>query len=644
MDTSSFVEVHQITKTFTHKMTLDQSGSGSAGKFVLDITGKAYAEDQISVTGPIVISGSGTLTSDVEYHLSISGQYSNGVFTATSQSYSETGSATANYAYSIFTGPGSVASGDADITHTWDLLWSASVTNGALSFTTFSNTETREATKNWGSEDTDGDWFDRHLNEGITFTATGSGTTASYTGREWLDDHSVTYTAEPYPGTYYYDDDAWDNPLSGTDSLDTTPMGYDIAWNALDPAAVNYTWHGETEINDGLDETARWTGDTLDVTSFLSNSSFSDEAHLIETDQGPDPDGTGQLTYSTDETRRYVVDAVGSGSYVGGVADADYFVSEEATFNAESGYEVTDDHSSGTTEEGEPYDLTFNYYGGYTGGGIVEMEREYHEDGAGVTLTGSTYTYDMGGDAVTETSGTRNGAPFATTDSRVESDSGSFSLPGSTTPISPAELGNAYPFADFDGSLFLVQWVPPTTPPTIPGVPHPGGGLRPGATLLQGYYNNRIQKIGEDAKLKLGKMFGQVYVMQEVRVLQKMNGTFMVPRNEFGKPPGGTYAQAVGQWKKFAEIETSANAWIKKNNWSNTSVVIADVEMKYYVQPAPAPGQNRSGKCVVEWRYIFTIHGTKPNGTPGTHIFSATGLGGNGWFEDDNLKTMNLNP
>jgi len=88
----------------------------------------------------------------------------------------------------------------------------------------------------------------------------------------------------------------------------------------------------------------------------------------------------------------------------------------------------------------------------------------------------------------------------------------------------------------------LCQYVPPTTPPNIPGVPRPGGGIRPGAGLLQEYYNNKIHAIGEDAKKKVANMSVQRLVMIEINSQNppRATGTFVITQ-------ANTFAQGVGR-------------------------------------------------------------------------------------------------
>jgi hypothetical protein len=185
---------------------------------------------------------------------------SSGAFTVTSQSYTETASVTAGYAHVTRGGPsGPTASGEAEITRAWDVAWSGTVTGGALSYTTFSDAESWVVDKHWHGYDPTVRWFDRTVDEGWEVEVTGSGTAGTYTGRQWLDDHRHEHVYQSYPGgppADYYTDVVRDDPLNGSGLLDTTPLYYDLSWNALQSPAVDYVWHGETEVSGTLTETA----------------------------------------------------------------------------------------------------------------------------------------------------------------------------------------------------------------------------------------------------------------------------------------------------------------------------------------------------------------------------------------------------
>ena len=96
---------------------------------------------------------------------------------------------------------------------------------------------------------------------------------------------------------------------------------------------------------------------------------------------------------------------------------------------------------------------------------------------------------------------------------------------------------------------------------STPFVPHPAGGLRPGAGLLQGYYNYKIEKIGENAKLKVGGLVIQTKVAWQInqQTPPSVTGTFVIAG-------AAVFAQAVRQGKKLDEaVEAAKDAAVAYN-------------------------------------------------------------------------------
>jgi hypothetical protein len=194
-------------------------------------------------------------------------------------------------------------------------------------------------------------------------------------------------------------------------------------------------------------------------------------------------------------------------------------------------------------------------------------------------------------------------------------------------PQSPISAG----FSQYGGQA-------PPIPPLPGGVlfQNPGGSLGRGPQL---YYNSEIQRIGENAKKKVAKSVGQNWIMLEMGNEAQANGGTRYSSGKFtftGK--GETFAEAAGMGSDLDKAISADKKSFDKQGWKNISISV-DVEVKYYVEPAP-PGQNRSGKCVVQWRFVNNVTGTK-NGVTRTVVGNG-GLGGDGWFVDDNLKTTEL--
>ncbi len=619
-----YTETHDLTKSFTHTITLDQFGDGTEGTFALDVTGETHSRDEVSGSGGSVTSATGTLTTDVTYHIVIAGQYADGAFTVTSESYTETGSATSAYSITTSDPRGYTVVTDGDRTDTWTFSWAGTVTDGTLSFDSFSYVASSETNQHWWTDSPMVIPHETRTVSGWEVDETGSGSEASYTGREWSE---------------YYDDvdgdSSDDHPVSGTVDLDPTPLTYEMTWNAAEPTAVNYNWSGETEISGSLTETATYREDRLDVDSFGSDSNYQDVSHLIE-DEPDVTDGGGQENAHLDDTMTYTTETTGSGSYVDGSADADYQTVAVSVLAAHDTYTVSGDESTGEDEDGEPYDLVFNYSSDQTTNGVFSTAFEYHDGDDGIHLVNSHYSYTLGSTTDDHLWGAVNGVGFNESSTSTDGGSASFSIPGDNVPITdPAGLRDAYPFVQQDSSVFLVNFG--DEPPPSPGVELLKAAV---GHAPQEWYNHKIKEIGENAKKKVGRLIGNDWVLIEMGLIEQNGGTAKMTDTFTYPGKGGTFAQAVGRWSEFKDKEKAAlNHGKGYHGWSNVTVT-SDVKITYYVQPRPAPGQNRSGKCVVVYTLNFKVSGTDKLGRPQTENWNV--LNGDFWFEDDNLKTRKL--
>jgi hypothetical protein len=120
--TLGYKETHTIQKSFSHAITLDESGTGSSGTYTLDVVGSAHATNTASGGGGLVSSTSGHLTSDISYHIVIDGSYSDYGFTVDSESYTETGFVAEDHTVTYLpTSDGTVSAYDGTYTRTWSL-------------------------------------------------------------------------------------------------------------------------------------------------------------------------------------------------------------------------------------------------------------------------------------------------------------------------------------------------------------------------------------------------------------------------------------------------------------------------------------------------------------------------------------------
>jgi hypothetical protein len=469
-------------------------------------------------------------------------------------------------------------------------------------------------------------YWDSHVETGASVDETGSGTGASYTGATWYESHDHSHY--PYPPYDDYSDESWSHPDSGAVPLDRTALTAPVTWKAEEPTAANFSWHGESQLSGALTETAtRHDMYRLEVNSFQTTSHDSDMGHLIEDEPGVPDSGDGAENYHKDETLTGVNDTTGSGSYLNSTYSADFHVTEFASMDAHDVLTITNDYSTGLDEDGQPFQMTSNYTGDRTTNGTYTNDFDYHDANDGPRLLNSTYSSGANSRTDFHLWGVRNGAAFDDTDSQYESGGPSFGIPGDAVPIESPVLYQAYPYTRPDSSGFLVAYGGADRPPPAASV----GLLQSGVGRLpQAYYNYRIQQIGEDAKKKVANQNAQRYVMLEVNMTQRLTGSFTID-----KP--ATWSQAVGKSKAYDKAVAAAEKWAKGRGWTGITVT-PYVDMTYYVEPGQ-PGQNRSGRCVVEYWIRIKVNGTV-GGRPTSAIYDV--VYGNLWFIDDNLKTMNL--
>jgi hypothetical protein len=623
-----YVETHTLTRSFSHTITLDENGSAASGTYTLDIVGEAHSRDDVSGAGAAAVS-SGTLTTDVTYHTVISGRHTPGGDVLDSETYSETGSATETHAVTL-TPPTDTVYDDGSETVQWDLSWSAVVAGGALSFTSFSNVHSDDVT--WHHHiDAPAGSSDEQIHTGYENTETGSGgSQETYDGHAWWEVHEWWSDRPPFDYTS-------DTPASGTVDLDTTVQAPPIPWPAEDPAATGFVWHGVTELGGTLTETATFVADDfyrLDVGSFSSTSHALSLAHLIEDEPSVPDSGTGQENYHKDQTYAYSDDTAGGGSYLGNHFAADFHPVEAGSASAHNTLTVSGDQTSGTDEyDGEPYTMLFNYSGESSAHNTTTNRLDYQDGDAGAVLLGESFQYADGGHRDTHYWGVRNGEGFDGTFPDDQPDSeGGLTVPGTATPITPADLYNCYPYENRDSDVFFAMWgdgsMPAPRTTTVMG--------RAGA--LQNWYNREVQRIGEQAMAKVANLvtFRQSVMLDIGDHNNRASGRFTVA----GK--GDTFAIGIGRSK---DLDKSVKKWTEvlkgiKCDDGSIRVVSKDVVIDYAVlNPEMNP---RSGRCVVGYRINIQFAATR-NGRPippDRLLFD--GIQGNGFFDDDNLKTRDL--
>jgi hypothetical protein len=168
-------------------------------------------------------------------------------------------------------------------------------------------------------------------------------------------------------------------------------------------------------------------------------------------------------------------------------------------------------------------------------------------------------------------------------------------------------------------------------PGQIPTLPVRGKG-----GMIQSWYNQKVQAIGEDAKKKVAANFTKLFLLQAIQD-NNPGGAFPNPSGVYTHPSGNTYAQAAGDTKKLEKSQSNqTKAWIAAG-WTNVKVSTTVVQMNYVIDQAT---QNpRSGNLVVSYTYITTFTGTK-NGQPVSRDTPVTN--GGLLLHDDKLEKMQL--
>ena len=427
--------------------------------------------------------------------------------------------------------------GGVDWTSDWSETRSGSYTlswtvgddgTGNIGYTSYTYSSTDDAS--WHTHSSaPGEFSDATWDAGNTINTTLSGSnTVSYTGTETWNESHHDYIA---PDDYLWDD-GYTNPVSGTETVypDTAP-GYGWAWRATSSDSLNFTFHGVTEESANLTESATFRATefdpAFDVNSFTSVSHDSDLGHVVEDVPGVPDSGSGTDLFHRDETFQAATDATGSGSYVGGSADATFQAVESGFFAVANSYTVTDEHIAGYDEDYQPVALVFNYSSGTTGSGSYTHTHNYHDSGDGLELTLASFDTSGSGATDVHSWGTRNGVPFDDTSQTPESLSSSVTFAGdSGAVVTPTGLEDAFPLRGMTtGSpVFFATQPWPQNLPTTPVRGKPG--------QIQDWYNQKVLVIGEDGKKKGTKAFVKGLLLTEIQ----------------GNNPGGAFPRASGTY------------------------------------------------------------------------------------------------
>lgn len=298
----------------------------------------------------------------------------------------------------------------------YTLSWSAAVgAYGQLVYTSYSYSANETFHTYTYSSSSSGGYSEATYTASSSLTTTGSGSSASYTGsNSWHEQHRVIYPnlgGTPYDYTWAY---GWNHVASGTTYLPGVyEPTYGWRWQAGSSQAIRFTFHGVATESASLSQTATYrvslSGLAFEVNWFDALYQSSDLGHVVEEDVGVAESGSGTERFHRDERVAVTQHVTGSGWYMGGSASADYHAVETGSYSVGNSYMVNDEHSSGYDDDGEPFDLVFNFHRDATGSGSLTHSHEYHDGGSGLALTGESFAGSGSDQIDSRVWGSRNG-------------------------------------------------------------------------------------------------------------------------------------------------------------------------------------------------------------------------------------------
>ncbi len=649
---AGYAETHSVSRTESHTVTVDQAGSGSAGTFTVDVVGSAAAGDAAGGFGEwdagysdATVETGGDGSNAVSYHLTRTGTYASGAFTITSETYTEVGSSSLHQEYTqtaTYAGSGGSYTTHWDQTRTsnWSLSYAAAADpQGNLAYTSYGlqSADTAHWLQRYGYSS--GAYYESTADAGSSGTVVGDGPTAVRTGsRSWTSTTGWYYPGATSGGTSY----GWTDPVADAVSLpwlEAHPYGWQ--WRAESGIATSFTFRGVAEESATLTETARYSTPNgwswqFDVLDFAATSHSSDSGHVVDDEPDGMSPGTGTTTFHRDEFYSAANDVTGSGSYVGGSADATYQAVQTAGFAVGDVYTATGSHTTGTTDEGEPYDLEFNFTRSTGGGGTYVTTYDYHDAGSGVELVNATYTSSAATTATATSWGTRNGVAFTDTSVTPDTTSGSFSIPGTPGSVTqPDGLVGAIPFRGFTvpHQQFYVQQPMPTPLPTAPVRGRPG--------LIQDWYNRKVQEIGGAAE----RLVTNSVVLREV--LWEINNTLngQVPRASGTFETTGTgmrFAIGLGRDDELAARDSYWRGVLGRFARNVRPVPQGATTLRITYAVDQATMNPRSGRIVVEYRINLNYLIDLPDGR--TVTTSRDAIQGTILLHSPQLERMAIQP
>lgn len=330
---SNYSETHTLTRNEPNRVTVDQSGSGRAGTFTVDVVGSDTGSDNASGGGSTYfnsVTASGDSSKHAAWHLNVSGNYAlfgggypgyppeygvNPIFTVTGATYHEDGNDSSSRRVNQVSNSGGGSTSDGTRTGSYTLDWTAGRVNNALAYTTYSYTASRSDHVTERSESGNGYYDQVEITAPIGVTTTLSNGVASSVPSGNMTTHNTGRRYDPDNAPSYARDYDYTNspppPTSSTVNLGAVPVSTDgWIWLADGGSSKDFTFHGVTVVNSDLDSTASYhqsygmSYPRLDIDSFDWNYKGSDSAHTVE--DVPGVFGTGTSLFHRDDLFEFV--------------------------------------------------------------------------------------------------------------------------------------------------------------------------------------------------------------------------------------------------------------------------------------------------------------------------------------------------
>jgi hypothetical protein len=204
------------------------------------------------------------------------------------------------------------------------------------------------------------------------------------------------------------------------------------------------------------------------------------------------------------------------------------YAAEIGTYAVANQYISNDEYTSEYNDEGELYELWFNFRNDTINSGSVTVIGDYRDAGLDLVLIEESFSGSRSSLTGTRVGGEHNEETFEQTSQTLESWSGAVSLYRDSIPVDAADgvettfsLTRMMDVAEgfFMGQLVLLQL--PTSP-----IPGPRG-------TPQNLYNQIIMRIGEKAQANVVQIELQKMVMADIALNNKASGSFILDQGGY---------------------------------------------------------------------------------------------------------------